>query len=52
MPVDITPAIGTLKWKIDCIIDIEYSGRTLRREQLVLGAWTPCEDLQGRVTLP
>jgi len=33
-------------------IDIEYSGRTLRRGELVLGARTPRKDLQGKVTLP
>jgi len=36
--------------KIDCIIDFEYSGQTLRRGELVLGAQTPARIY--RVVLP
>ena len=47
-----SPTMWSSRWKIDCIIDIEYMGRTLGRGELVLGARTPHKDLQGKVTLP
>ena len=46
-----TPTLWSSRWKIDCIIDIVYAGGTLQRGELVLGAWTPHKDLQGKVPL-
>jgi len=47
-----TLTVWSLRRKLDCIIEIEFSERTLRRGQLVLGAQTPCKDFWDRVTLP
>jgi len=52
MLVVFSPTMWSSKWKIDCIIDIGYLGRTLRRGELVLDTRTPLKDLQGKVTLP
>jgi len=52
MPLVFTPNMWSSRWKIEGIIDIEYSGQTRRRGELVLGAQTPRKDLQGKVTLP
>jgi len=42
--------MGSSRGKIDCIIDIEYAGRTLRRVELLLRARTPLRI--DRASLP
>ena len=40
----------SLKRDIDCLEDIEYSGRTLQRGELVLAVRTPCTDLGSELS--